>query len=87
MHFLTRQVSFSKFQNSIANYRNTTKYDDSRNPKELDSTTVFGLAPFKHQGLYLPSNKGSIVLEETDETYDYRRICFTTLAVQLFKTE
>ena len=32
-----------------------TKYDDTRNPKKLSSTTVSGLAPLKDQGFYLPS--------------------------------
>ena len=35
----------------------TTKYDDTRNPKELSSTTVSGLAPLKDQRFYLPSTE------------------------------
>ena len=51
-----------------------TNYDDTRNPKELDSTIAPGLAPLKDQGFYLPSTEGKIVLKETDETYVYRRV-------------
>ena len=52
----------------------TTKYDDTRNPKELGSTTVFGLAPLKDHGLYLASTGGRIVLKEANETCVYRRV-------------
>ena len=41
-----------------------TKYDDTRNPMELSSTTVSGLAPLKDQGFYLPSTEGRVVLVE-----------------------
>ena len=34
-----------------------TEYDDTRNPKELSSTTVSGLAPLKDQAFYLPSTE------------------------------
>ena len=30
----------------------TSKYDNTRNPKKLDSTTLSGLAPLKDQGFY-----------------------------------
>ena len=53
----------------------TTKYDDTRNPKELDNATVSGLARLKDQGFYLPSTEGRIVLKETNETNVYRRVC------------
>ena len=42
----------------------TNKYDDTRNPKGIHSTTVSGLATLKNQGLYVPSIEGRIVLEE-----------------------
>ena len=42
----------------------TTKYDDTRNPEELSSTTVSGLAPLKDQVFYLPSTEGRILLIE-----------------------
>ena len=45
--------------------QNATKYDDLRNPKELDSTTVSGLGLLKDQGFYPPSIEGIIVLKET----------------------
>ena len=48
-----------------------TKYDDTRNPKELYSTTVSELAPLKEQGFHLASTEGRIVFKETDETYVY----------------
>ena len=36
----------------------TTKYDDTRNPKELSSTTVSKFAPLKDPGFYIPSTEG-----------------------------
>ena len=41
-----------------------TKYDDTRDPKVLSSTTVSGLPPLKDQGFYVPSTEGRILLIE-----------------------
>ena len=48
-----------------------TRYDNSHNSKELDSTTVSGHAPLEDRGFYLLSTECKIVLKETNETYDY----------------
>ena len=52
-----------------------TKYNDTRNPMELDSIAASGLRPLKDQGFFSRSAKGKIMLEETDQTYVYRRVC------------